>query len=144
MHEQPVQPPSARVRLEAAFLDDEEAATSGRAVRDAPARFTLLVVAPDVEVRRYVGECLRTRSDLRLLDAPTTEAGVALATHDAPDLIVVEESEQEILLRLTDTRAVVMVDDLSYGASIVRAGVHTLTRPFSAEQLLAAVGRLLT
>jgi DNA-binding NtrC family response regulator len=143
MRDEPVPPPSARVRMEAALLDDGEATAPTLAVRDEPARFTVLVVAPDSDVRWYVGECLRRRRELRVLEAPTVDAGVVLAERDTPNLLIVDESERRILVRMSETRAIVMVDDVQYSPPGWTGAIHILTRPFSADQLLAEVDRLL-
>src|SRR6185295_10957429 len=59
--------PSTRVQLEVAFLDADETgpAPAGPVVLDERRRLTVLVVAAEADVRRYVRECLRERVDLR-------------------------------------------------------------------------------
>ena len=53
--------PSPRVRLEVAFLDADQAAPAPAPspAADERACLTVLVVAAEVDVRRYVRECLR-------------------------------------------------------------------------------------
>ena len=69
------------MRLEVAFLDADQAAPAPAASSgstSAAAR-TVLVVAAEADLRRYVRECLRERTDLRVLEAATVAAAVALA-----------------------------------------------------------------
>src|SRR3954470_2960782 len=88
-------PPSPRVRLEIAFLDADQAAPApaAPAALDERNRLTVLVVAAEPDVRRYVRECLRERTDLRVLDAETVTAAVMLAAHHSPELLIVDEPE---------------------------------------------------
>ena len=67
----PTPPPSAspRVQLEVAFLDGDEAApapTPATALNER-LHLTVLVVAAESDLRRYVRECLRERTDLLTL-----------------------------------------------------------------------------
>jgi len=73
---------SSRVRLEIAFLDADEGASAPvtPATHDERAWRTVLVVAAESDVRRYVGECLRERTDLRLVEAATVAAAELGAT----------------------------------------------------------------
>ena len=41
-------------------------------------RQTVIVISTDVDLRRFIRECLRDRTDVRVLDAPTIEAAVAM------------------------------------------------------------------
>jgi hypothetical protein len=134
-------PPSAGVRLAVAILDADEAApepttTDGRAQR------TVLVVAAEADLRRYVRECLRDRTDVRVLEAATVAAAAAVAAHGSPQLLIVDEPEGEILAVLSRLRAIVIVDDMPRRAP-PEARLRLLARPFAAEGLLAEVGRLL-
>ena len=99
----PVPGPSPRVRLEAAL-----------------ARTTVLVVAAEEDLRRYVRECLRERPALRLLEAESVPAAVALAAH----------------------RAVLLFDDVPRDAP-AWARLRLLARPFTARELAAEIDRLL-
>ena len=135
--------PSARVRLELAFLDD------GRAVPTSPPPAlgersgpTLLVVAAEGDLRRYVRECLRERADLRLVDAATVDAAVALAAQLRPELLVVDEPERDVLAALPHLGAILLVDEVPRGESGVGPRVRLLARPFSAEALVSEVARL--
>src|SRR5215213_1033441 len=94
--------PSPRVRLEVELLDaDQDApAPDPLAALDERTCLTVLVVAAEADLRRYVRECLRERTDLRLLDAATVAAAVALAAHQLPKLLVVDEPERDVLVPL--------------------------------------------
>ena len=70
--------PSPRVRLEVAFLDDQPTAPAPAAPPDEQARLTVLIVAAEADVRRSLRDCLRARSDLRILDAATLTEALAL------------------------------------------------------------------
>ena len=137
--------PSPRVRLEVAFLDADQAAPAPAQSSSADERacLTVLVVAAEADLRRYVRECLRERSDLRLLDAATVTQAVALAADCAPDLLVVDEPERDVLALLSHLRAIVIVDDVPRGAPALGIPVRLLARPFTAEQLVGEVSQLL-
>jgi hypothetical protein len=135
--------PSARVRLELAFLDD------GRVVPASPPPAlgersgpTLLVVAAEGDLRRYVRECLRERADLQVVDAATVDAAVALAAQLRPELIVVDEPERDVLAALPHLGAILLVDEVPRGASGAGPRVRLLARPFSADALMSEVARL--
>jgi len=137
--------PSPRVRLEVAFLDADQPAPAPALspAADERACLTVLVVAAEVDLRRYVRECLRERSDLRLLEAPTVDAAVILAASVLPDLLVVDEPERQVLATLSRYRAILIVDDVPRGAPGLGARVRLLARPFTAEKLAAEVTELL-
>ena len=137
--------PSPRVRLEVAFLDADQAAPAPAlsAASDGRACLTVLVVAAEVDFRRYVRECLRERSDLRLVEAATVDAAVILAASALPDLLVVDEPERQVLATLSRLRAILIVDDVPRGAPGLGAHVRLLARPFTAERLVAEVDQLL-
>jgi hypothetical protein len=135
---------SPRVRLEVAFLDADQAAPEpSLPAYDEQTCLTVIVVAAEADLRRYVRECLRERTDLRLLEAATVAAAVALAAYFSPDLIVVDEPERDVVVRLSQCRAIVIVDDLPHGESTWGARVRLLVRPFTGEGLMAEVRRLL-
>ena len=130
--------------MEVAFLDADQAAPTPApaAAVDERMRLTVLVVAAEADLRRYVRECLRERTDLRLLEAATVSAAVSLASHYEPELLIVDEPERDVLLTLSQLRAVVIVDDVPHGAP--SSGTRRLlARPFTAEGLVAEVGQLL-
>jgi hypothetical protein len=137
--------PSPRVRLEVAFLDADQAAPAPAppAVLDERTCLTVLVVAAEADLRRYVRECLRERADLRLLEAATVAAAVALAADRSPELLIVDEPERDVLVALAQLRAIVIVDDVPRDAP--RSGTHRrlLARPFTTDGLVAEIGRLL-
>ena len=133
------------MRLEVAFLDADDGASAPLipAAPDERARRTVLVVAAEADVRRYVGECLRERTDLRLVEAATVSAAVALAASYSPALLIVDEPEGDVVAVLIQLRAIVIVDDVPRGAAATGKRVRLLARPFTAEGLLAEVGELL-
>jgi CheY-like chemotaxis protein len=136
---------SSRVRLEVAFLDADDGVSAPLtpAAPDERAWRTVLVVAAEPDVRRYVGECLRERTDLRLVEAATVSAAVALAASYSPALLVVDEPERDVVAALAQLRAIVIVDDVPRGAGAMAERVRLLARPFTAEGLLAEVVDLL-
>jgi response regulator RpfG family c-di-GMP phosphodiesterase len=136
---------SPRVRLEVAFLDAEQAAPAPTPPPgvDERARLTVLVVAAEGDLRCYVRECLRERSDLRVLEAATITAAVTLAADRPPDLLVVDEPERDVLATLSQLRAVIIVDDVPRGVSTLGPHVRPLAHPFTAERLMAEVDHLL-
>ena len=137
--------PSPRVRLEVAFLDADQAAPAAAPspTADGRACLTVLVVAAEVDLRRYVRECLRERSDLRVLEAATVSTAVSLAADCSPDILVVDEPERDVLTTLSRLRAIVIVDDVPRGEPALGTHVRLLARPFTAERLVAEVGQLL-
>jgi hypothetical protein len=136
--------PSSRVQLEVAFLDADHAepAVSSPATLDEHPCLTVLVVAAEADFRRYVRECLRERRDLRVVEAATVTAAIALAAGSSLDLLVVDAPEGDVVAVLTPLRAIVIVDDVPQG---IPAGsrVYLLARPFTAEGLVAKVRQLL-
>lgn len=141
MRGEPNQPPSARVRLEVAFLDDAAVAEPIPDERDEPSRLTALVVAADPDVRRYVGECLRVRTDLRVHEAATIRAATEIVSRIPTHFLIVDRSEG--LEGLAHLRMIVMVDEIPYGVATATPRTRLLSRPFSAEQLASEVDQLL-
>jgi hypothetical protein len=136
--------PSARVRLELAFLD------AGGAVPESPPPAlgersgpTLLVVAAEADLRRYVRECLRDRADLRVIDAATVDAAVSLASQLEPALLVVDERARGVLGALPHLDAILLVDEVPRGESGAAPRVRLLAQPFSADALVSEVARLI-
>ena len=131
--------------MEVALLDADQAAPAPAtpAALDEQTCLTVLVVAAEADLRRYVRECLRERTDLRVLEASTVAGAVALAESDSLDLLVVDAPERDILALLVQLRAIVIVDDVSHRAPGSGTRVRPLARPFTAEGLVAEVGRLL-
>ena len=106
--------PSPRVRLEVAFLDADQAAPAAAPspTADGRACLTVLIVAAEVDLRRYVRECLREQADLRVLEAATVPAAVTLAADCSPDLLVVDEPERDVLAILSELSAIIIADDV--------------------------------
>jgi hypothetical protein len=138
-------PPSPRVRLEVAFLDADQVAPAPvpPATADEHARLTVLVVASEADLRRYVRECLRVRTDLRLVEAATATEALTLAGAYSPELLVVDESESDVLLTLSHLRAIVIVDDMPRRSPVSAPHVRRLARPFTGEGLMQEVTQLL-
>jgi hypothetical protein len=140
----PPPPPSSRVRLEVAFLDADRALSMpAPPPLDERTCLTVLVVAAEADFRRYVRECLRERTDLRLVEAATVNAAIALATHQVLEFLVVDEPASDVVAALSELRAIIVVDDVPRGAPDVGTRRRLLTRPFSADRLLAEVDQLL-
>ena len=131
--------------MEVALLDAGRTvdAPAAPAVHDEQPCLTVLVVAAEPDLRQYVRECLRERTDLRLLDAATVSAAVTLAAECAPELLVVDESERAVLAQLRALRAIVIVDDVPRDAAAAGGRVRLLGRLFTAEGLMEEVDRLL-
>ena len=137
--------PSPRVRLEVALLDADQAAAAPApsAAVDEHTCLTVLVVAAEADLRRYVRECLRERTDLRVLEASTVAGAVTLSASASPGLLVVDAPERDVLTALPELRAIMIVDDVPHDASVSEARVHLLARPFTAEGLVEGVRQLL-
>jgi hypothetical protein len=131
--------------LEVACLDADQVAPppAPPAALDGRRCLTVLVVAAEADLRRYVRECLRERKDLRLLEAATITAAIALAADYSPDLLVVDEPECDVVATLSQLRAIVIVDDVPHRGPASGTRLRLLARPFTAEGLVAAVGQLL-
>ena len=136
---------SPRVRLEVELLDADQTAPAPTfsAPDDEHPRLTVLVVAAEADFRRYVSECLRERTDLRLVEAATVVAAVTLAASHSPVLLVVDEPERDVLGTLSGLRAILIVDDVPHGTQASGPRLRLLVRPFSAEGLVTEVGQLL-
>jgi hypothetical protein len=134
--------PSARVRLELAFLDAGPAVPASPppplGERGGP---TLLVVAAEIDLRSYVRECLRERADLQVVDAATVDAAVVLGAQLRPVLVVVDEPERDVLDALPHLDAILLVDEMPRAGSPAGPRVVLLARPFSADALLSEVAR---
>ena len=132
--------------MEVAFLDADQAAPAPvpPAALDERTRLTVLVVAAEADLRRYVRECLRERTDLRVLEASTVAGAVTLSASASPGLLVVDAPERDVLTALPELRAVMIVDDVPRDASASEARVRLLARPFTAGGLVEEVSRLLS
>ena len=140
--------PSARVHLEAALLDADDPTPALAAGPDAGSCPAVLVVAAEPDIRRYVRECLRERSVLRVVEAATVAAAVAVAARHSPVCLVVDGPERAVLRALASHRAVLLVDDEpdAGGDDGPDDGpaprVRWLARPFTARALMGAVDGL--
>ena len=77
----PTPPPSAGVQLEVAILAaDHDAPGPEPAATDERPHRTVLVVAAEPDLHRYIRECLRERTDVLVLEAETVAAAVMLAS----------------------------------------------------------------
>ena len=142
--QEPSPAPSPGVRLEVAVLSDQATAAQMASVPSSePTGITVLVVAAEADVRCYVRECLSDRRDVRILEAETVTAALAIAAHDSPALLVVDASESQILGTLSRFRAVVIVDEVPRQARSFGPRIRFLARPFTGDGLAAEVGRLL-
>jgi hypothetical protein len=137
---------SSRVRLEVEILDaDRAAATQPISVStDAGTRRSVLVVAGETDVRRYVRECLRERTDLRVIEADSVTSAVLLATSDAPDFMIADDPERDVARLLPHVRVIIIVDDVPAGGATLAGRIRLLVRPFAAGVLVAEVSRLLS
>ena len=143
----PSPPPSARVRLEIDILAGEHAvpapvASDGGSLRE-DAR-TVLVVAADADLRRYITDCLRPVGGLRLLEASRAGDARALLTHDAPHLVVVDAPERAILAALRDTPVILLANAVRRVDPLIEQGrLVPLAPPFTPAHLTALAVRLL-
>ena len=140
--------PSARVRLEVALLDADQTAPSPTPHAPAAASgerpcLTVLAVAAEADLRRYVRECLRERADLRVVEAASVTDAVAIAAASAVVLLVVDEPEREVIEKLAGLPAIVIVDELPRRAPDSELSRALLPRPFTADTLMTEVNRLL-
>jgi hypothetical protein len=137
-------PLSQRVRLELAFLDaDRPAPAPAPPALDERMRLTVLVVAGEADLRHYVRECLRERPDVRVIEAATVAGAVELAVLHPPELLIVAEPERDVVAALPRAGAILLVDDVRHGASVSGARLRLLALPFTADELVAEVGRLI-
>jgi hypothetical protein len=130
------------VRLEAALLDADRAASAPAPPPDEGPCPTVLVVAAEADLRRYVCECLRERPALRFVEAPTVRAAVALAARYPAACLVVDEPERDVLGALSSHRAVLLLDDVPRDAPASATHLRLLARPFTARELVAELDRL--
>ena len=137
-------PHSARVRLEVAFLDADEASPTPAllSTHDERPRLTALVVASESDVRRYVRECVVQLPGLGVVEAATAADAVAVAASQTVDLGIIDESEIAGLASLAHLSAIVLVDDIPHGAPQPPRR-RLLARPFSAADLIAEIGKLM-
>ena len=135
---------SAGVRLEVAILaaDQITSADASAVASDELVRLTVLVLAAESDVRRYVRECLRDCVDVRVLDAASVAVALTLEAQAAPQLLIVDAPQSDVLVALPRVRALVIVDDEPRREQSADARVRFLARPFTAHQLVTEVGLL--
>jgi hypothetical protein len=135
---------SSRLRLEVEFLEADRAAPAPAVPLGDDERMlrAVLVVAGEADFRAYVRECLRERTDLRVLEAASVTKAVTLAAECSPVLIVVDEPEAGVVAMLPRVWAIIIVDEIPRDAGRGER-VRLLVRPFTADSLLAEVHQLL-
>ena len=135
---------SSRVQLEVAFLDAHRSAPAltDLGTRDEQTCQLVLVVAAESDFRHYVRECLRERTDYRLIEAATVATAVALAANFSLGFLIVDEPERYVVTALSRLRAIVIVDDVPRAAPLSGARVRLIARPFTADGLGAEIRRL--
>jgi CheY-like chemotaxis protein len=134
---------SDRVRLEVAILAADEAPLENVPPPHDAETVMILAIAADAAVRRYVEECLRSRTNIRVLAAATVSDGLTIAARHTPRVLVVDAAQSEILMALVHVRAVILVDETPCGTRSAGSGVRFLARPFTSRDLMAAVDQLL-
>ena len=136
--------PSERVRLEVELLaSDRPAELTAPVSGDDSQRHTVLLVAEDADVRRYVRECLRDRADLRVLEASTVAMAERLVAAHRPRLLIVDARDAAVLRAIVDVRAVLIADDAPLDAT-PSGRIVTLVRPFGGRDLEAFIDALLS
>ena len=110
---------------------------------DESQRHTVLLVAEDADVRRYVRECLRDRADLRVVEASAVAIAEQLAAVHRPRLLIVDGRDAAVLRTIEDVHAVLIADDVPLDAT-PSGRVVTLVRPFGGRDLEALVDALLS
>ena len=134
---------SARVRLEVAILDaDANLPALERPAADEHVQHTVLVVAAEPDLRRYIRECLRERRNVRIVEAKDVASSVGLTERASPRLLIVDESAARLLDAMPAVPAILIVDERAERADAGTC-VRVLAQPFSAEGLLAEVDRQL-
>jgi len=129
------------VRLEVALLEADRAAPANEGAGEQSER-AVLVVASEFDLRQYVRECLRDRTDLRAIDATSVVDCVDAVAHVKPILLIVAEAEEAAVRVFPHLLAILIVNDES-GRTSETPRRRILARPFTAERLLAEVVQLL-
>ena len=65
---------------------------------------------------------------------------LTLEAQAEPKLLIVDAAQSDVLVALTRVRAVVLVDDEPRREQLAGARVRFVSRPFTANQLVAEVG----
>jgi hypothetical protein len=92
-------------------------------------------------VNRHGG--LRDRPALRVVGAATGTAVLALAAERSPACLVVDEPERDVLRALAPHRAVLLVGDVPRDLPGSAGRHRLLARPFTAQEPVAEIDRLL-
>jgi CheY-like chemotaxis protein len=133
--------------LEILGSDPDAATTPPGTNLEPPAGRTLLVVAGEADVRGYVAECLRPRTDLGLVVAASADAAVSLARRQPPDLIIVAGPEADAARRLPTIPAILLADEATEAQLPATTGTGAprllLGMPFNAQGLIQYVDQLL-
>jgi DNA-binding NtrC family response regulator len=136
---------SPRVRLEVAILAAEPPAPApvvSAAGAGADSMRTVLVAAADADLRGYVRECLRERTDLRAMEAATPADAANFIEHDTLHLLIVD-SRLAALTELLPAVPALLISDGTDGTGAARSWPTRIASPFSERSLLEAVARLL-
>ena len=88
----------------------------------------------------YVRECLRDCVNVRVLNAASVAVALTLEARTAPQLLIVDAPQSDVLVALPRVRALVIVDDEPRRKQFAGARVRFLARPFTAARLVAEVG----
>ncbi len=129
------------MRLEVDLLaSDQPAPLPSHALGDHDQQHTVLVIAGDADVGRYLRECLRDRANLCVLEAATTSMATGLAALHPPKLLIVDAPDASVLDSLTEVRAVLIGDELTR-ETMPNVPVTVLARPFGARDLHVLVDR---
>ena len=126
----PTPPPSSGVQLEVAILAaDHDAPGPEPAATDERPHRTVMVVGAEPDLHRYIRECLRERTDVRVLEAATVAAAVRLAAYLSPDLLIVDQPHGEILMGLLPMPVVLLVDGVPRGVPPEAGSAYRFVRP---------------
>lgn len=139
---------SARVLLEVAVLASDTVASAdlpSPADNSESRERSVLVTAGDADVRHYVRDCLRPRTDLHVLEAGSTAAMLDAAAMKQPRLFIVDEPQVAAVLSYPSVPVILLADEIP---ELLRdraraAQVVLLPGPFQARGLLEQVNRLL-
>jgi DNA-binding NtrC family response regulator len=138
---------SPQVQLEIAILAAEMAAPAHAPAAQPHAR-SVLIIAADADLRRYIADCLSENRELHVAAAGSVADAVVCAQQQPPQLILVDAPNVHTREQFHGTCTIVVVDELPAAAQRVSdasttAPVAYITRPFNARSLLELVDRLL-
>ena len=141
----PRAPESDRLQLEVALLATAVTAPSEDVtVAGEPGR-TVLVAVGDAGLRDYIGQCLRQRADLRVVEMRPGDDLLDVAYRLPADLVIADGSAIPNSAAPQNRPPLLLTgDDLSDVLHVSEgAGVAFLLQPFNARRLLDVVARLL-